>query len=79
MHYKPRFEVPVIVILHTISALFAMANLDPSQGFQDFDNRSVYETCEAAIQKADTLNMVIEFDSANARVALDVKNVEKKV
>lgn len=56
-----------------------MANLDPSQSFQDFDNQSVYERCEAAIQKAETLNMVIEFDNANARVALDVKNVELKV
>lgn len=51
-----------------------MAHVDSSPRFQDFDDISVYKHYEAAFLKAETLNMVIEFDSAKARAALDVKD-----
>ena len=51
-----------------------MANVSPSPDFHDFDDASFYDRCEAAILKPDTFNIVIEFDSANARAVLDVEN-----
>ena len=51
-----------------------MANVGSSPHFHDFDDASFYDRCEAAILKPDTFNIVIEFDSANARAALDVEN-----
>lgn len=51
-----------------------MANVGSSPDFHDFDDANFYDRCEAAILKPDTLNIVIEFDSANARAALDVGN-----
>lgn len=53
-----------------------MANVGPFPRFEDFDDPSVYKHCEAAIMKADILNMVIEFDSTKAQAALDVKSLE---
>lgn len=55
-----------------------MANIGSSPRFQDFDDLSVYQRYEDAILKADTCNMVIEFDNAKAQAALDVSNFEMK-
>lgn len=51
-----------------------MANVDVYPGFENFDDLSVYERYEAAISDNDTLNMVVEFDSARASSALNIDN-----
>lgn len=51
-----------------------MANVGSSPDFHDFDDANFYNRCEAAILKPDIFNIVIEFDSAKARAALDVEN-----
>ncbi|MCJ1468059.1 hypothetical protein MMC07_006685 [Pseudocyphellaria aurata] len=55
-----------------------MANGGSSQRFENFDDPPVYKRYEAAVLKADTLNMVIEFDSTKAQVVLDVNSPEMK-
>lgn len=51
-----------------------MANVDVYPGFENFDDLSVYKRYEAAISDYDTLNMVVEFDSARAFSALNIDN-----
>lgn len=51
-----------------------MANADVYPGFEDFDDSSVYKRYEAAISDNETLNMVVEFDSARASSALNIDN-----
>ena len=51
-----------------------MANVDVYPGFENFDDLSVYKRYEAAISDNDTLNMVVEFDSARASSALNIDN-----
>lgn len=43
-------------------------------GFENFDDSSVYKRYEAAISDNETLNMVVEFDSARASSALNIDN-----
>lgn len=51
-----------------------MANVDVYPGFENFDDLFVYNKYEAAISDNDTLNMVVEFDSARASSALNIDN-----
>lgn len=51
-----------------------MANADVYPGFENFDDSSVYKSYEAAISDNETLNMVVEFDSAGASSALNIDN-----
>lgn len=39
---------------------------------QDFDDKSVYDQCQHAVLQPDTYNFVIEFDSLNARAAINL-------
>lgn len=55
-----------------------MANVDSTPYFENFDEPSVYKHYEAAILKADTHNIVIDFDSANAQAALNVGSLGMK-
>lgn len=48
-----------------------MAN---ANGFEDFDDLSVYKKYEAAISDNTTHNMVIEFDSVRASSVLNIDN-----
>lgn len=55
-----------------------MANVGSSPYFQDFDEPSVYKDYEAAFLNPDTLNVVVEFDSAKAQAALNVEYIGMK-
>lgn len=49
-----------------------MANTDSTPVFENFDELPVYSRYEVAISEIETLNLVIEFDGAKARAALNV-------
>ncbi len=44
----------------------------PPNGFEKFDDPSIYARYEAAVLHADTCNFIIEFDSETAFSALNV-------
>lgn len=63
-----------------------MAGVGGNTKFEDFDNESVYNDYEAALLNLDTLNVVIDFSSDNARAVRNVNHgfmkkeiLEKKV
>ena len=49
-----------------------MADTGSSPDFKNFDDQSTYSELEDAILQVDTLNVVIEFGTADARAALNV-------
>jgi len=49
-----------------------MAELTTISELQNFDDENVYRRCEDAIKQADTQNFVIEFDSTEARAAINI-------
>lgn len=42
------------------------------EGFENFDDPSIYAKYESAVRSADTLNFVVDFDSEAAFAALNV-------
>lgn len=63
-----------------------MAGVGSNTEFEDFDDESVYNDYEAAILNLDTRNVVIDFNSDNARAVRNVDHcfmkeevLEKKV
>ncbi|KAK4695245.1 hypothetical protein P7C71_g2470, partial [Lecanoromycetidae sp. Uapishka_2] len=55
-----------------------MAGFNTIPALHDFDDQSVYEHCEEAMLEAETRNFVIEFDSTEARAAINVEDDDMK-
>ena len=53
-----------------------MAPAARKREMQDFDDAAVYKRYEDAVKNPNTENFVIEFDSENARAALDLDERE---
>ena len=53
-----------------------MAPAARKREMQDFDDAAVYKRYEDAVKNPNTENFVIEFDSENARAALDLEERE---
>lgn len=55
-----------------------MATFEDISGFEDFDDKDVYDRCDHALLQAKTLNFVIQFDDKKATSARDIGKVDLK-
>lgn len=55
-----------------------MATSSNIPGFEDFDDKDVYDRCNNALLQAKTLNFVIQFDEKRATAARDINEVDLK-
>lgn len=56
----------------------AANTISPFDGFEDFDQASVYKKYQAALLRPETQNIVIDFDNATSLAALNLDSISLK-